>query len=98
MPILLDAAGRDAWIGALLAFPLMLLWCGLLWFIMGKINDPLVPWIKKKTNTAIATGAALIYTIYYLAMTLFDVQDTLQWTKTAYLPQTPIWFTSAFLI
>ncbi|MFD0618383.1 GerAB/ArcD/ProY family transporter [Paenibacillus sp. GCM10027629] len=98
MPILLDAAGRDAWIGALLAFPLMLLWCGLLWFIMGKINDSLVPWIKKKTNTAIAIGAALIYTVYYLVMTSFDVQDTLQWTKTAYLPQTPIWFTSACLI
>lgn len=98
IPILLNTAGRDSWIGALLALPLMFGWCVLLWYISNKINQSLLPWIKKKTNAALAIFAAIVYTIYFIVITTFSTQETLLWTKTAYLPQTPVWFTGAVLV
>ncbi len=97
LPVLLDVAGRDAWIGVLLSFPPMLLWCGLLWRITSKINESLLSWIKKRTNTGLMLSVALIYTAYFIVITSFRVKDTLIWTQASYLPFTPIWFTGAFL-
>ncbi|MDF2662912.1 MAG: spore germination protein, partial [Paenibacillus sp.] len=100
IPAILDIAGRDAWTTVLMGFALLALWTLLPALVVRKMNGkPLNEWLRDRTGPL---GSKLILTLPFVALigsvavTLFD---TLTWTRTNYLPETPLFVTgSVFML
>lgn len=97
IPILLDAAKRDAWISALAAVvPSLLL--GLLFvFIYKHIPSSLSTWVNKKTNW-LWLPFTLLFTVYFSAQASISIRDTIVWSNTTYLTYTPTWVVGMCLL
>lgn len=89
-PMLLDAAGRDAWIAVLLAAALYLPWCVLLVYIMRKADgQKLQPWLAQRTSPFISWLLMVPVILQLYAIGVMTILQTTIWTVTNYLPATP---------
>lgn len=92
IPLLLDAAGRDAWISALTALVALPLWLPLLYFVMKQSNQMnLFLWLKTEFKSAIAYFVAIIGSLLLLVIGYITLSDTVTFTTTTYLTRTPDW-------
>ncbi len=89
-PMILDAAGRDAWLAVLLAGALFTAWTMLLiWFMNRSGHRPLKSWLASRTHPAVAwlLVAPLCAQLYLIGgMTTIH---TATWTLANYLPTSP---------
>ncbi|MBO7743490.1 endospore germination permease [Paenibacillus sp. MWE-103] len=91
IPILLDAAKRDAWISVLFAIVPSLL-VGLLYtYIFKQLPASLSTWVNEKTNAFVWLIFTLVYTLYFAAQASISVRDTIIWSNSTYLTYTPKW-------
>ncbi|WP_258171266.1 spore germination protein [Paenibacillus sp. R14(2021)] len=89
-PMLLDAAGRDAWISVLLAGLLLLPWCALLVLFMKRSGQQkLQPWLASKTNIVVSWIIVLPICLQLYLIGLSTVEQSSVWTNIDYLPGTP---------
>lgn len=92
IPLLLDAAGRDAWISAIIALGALPLWLPLLYFIMKQSKQMnLFLWLKTEFNSAIAYFVAILGSLLLLVISYITLSDTVTFTTTTYLTRTPDW-------
>ncbi|BDG47112.1 MULTISPECIES: endospore germination permease [Parageobacillus] len=92
IPLLLDAAGRDAWISAIIALGALPLWLPLLYFIMKQSKQMnLFLWLKTEFNSAIAYFVAILGSLLLLVISYVTLSDTVTFTTTTYLTRTPDW-------
>jgi spore germination protein KB len=92
VPLLLDAAGRDAWISAIIALVALPLWLPLLYFIMKQSNQiNFFLWLKTEFNRAIAYFVAILGSLLLLVIGYVTLNDTVTFTTTTYLTRTPDW-------
>jgi spore germination protein KB len=90
-PLLLDAAGRDAWIAVLATGVLFLIWSAILVYIMKKSGQQkLYSWLAERTNPFIAWLVIIPLGVQLYVMGGMSVIHTTSWTITNYLPETPI--------
>lgn len=89
-PMMLDVAGRDAWISVLLTSILFLPWCLILLLIMKKSRQQkLQPWLAQQTTPFLSwVILAPVLVILYLIGGMTIVHTTV-WTITNYLPASP---------
>ncbi|WP_281884652.1 endospore germination permease [Paenibacillus sp. YYML68] len=90
IPLLLDKAGRDAWITVIIAMGFTVLMALLLYYVSRGIGQQgLMDWALAQYGrlfTRLLAAAALIYVI---PMGLTTLNNTVLWTVAAYLPETP---------
>lgn len=89
-PMLLDAAGRDAWISIIFTAVLFLPWCALLVVFMRKSgNHKLQPWLAQHTKPWISWMLVIPLCVQLYMIGGMTVVHTSTWTITNYLPATP---------
>ncbi|WP_278342565.1 endospore germination permease [Parageobacillus thermoglucosidasius] len=92
VPLLLDAAGRDAWISTIIALGVLPLWLPLLYFIMKQSKQMnLFLWLKTEFNSAIAYFVAILGSLLLLVISYVTLSDTVTFTTTTYLTRSPDW-------
>ncbi len=90
IPVLLDNAGRDAWISVLFITIPFLVWTLLIFFIMKRSGQRhLIDWIQDRCGTIIAASIAILTSAYLLFSAAITARDTATWAVTSYLPYTP---------
>ncbi|MDF2651205.1 MAG: spore gernimation protein, partial [Paenibacillus sp.] len=89
-PMLLDAAGRDAWISVLFAGVLFVPWSILLVTFMRRAGyQKLQPWLAQSTNAFFSWLLVIPMGILMYLIGVMTVVHTSIWTITNYLPSTP---------
>lgn len=89
-PVLLDAAGRDAWISVLLTAVLYLPWCALVVYIMRKSNgQKLQPWLAQQTTPLLSWLMLAPIGLQLYLIGIMTLLHTTIWTVANYLPATP---------
>ncbi|WP_054950436.1 endospore germination permease [Numidum massiliense] len=91
LPPLIGTAKRDAWLSVVLTIVPMLLWIGLLSYIIKNIHpEPLFSWLKAHFGIGVTLAVKMFMFIYLTSIVLLTLKDTTGWTKVFYLPQTPV--------
>lgn len=91
IPILLDAAKRDAWISVLLACGLTLVWAAFLYAGMAKLNKRhLFDWLAKAYHPIVGRMLAVFIGLYLFAICAVTTRDTVYWIHLTFSPETPI--------
>ncbi|MCZ8519127.1 endospore germination permease [Paenibacillus sp. KR2-11] len=91
IPAVLDTAGRDAWLSALVCLPVLLLWTVCLIVIVKRSGGrPLLEWIRERTGRAVSGLLRLLLILYLLLAVFVTVKDTVVWSTVSYLPETPV--------
>ncbi|KHF32176.1 Spore germination protein [Paenibacillus sp. P1XP2] len=89
-PLVLDAAGRDAWLSVIFATVLLVPWTLMLAVFMKRTGQQKIqPWLAEKTNPILSwiLVAPLIIHLYLIGgVTLYHTSG---WTISNYLPATP---------
>ncbi|NIK78581.1 spore germination protein (amino acid permease) [Paenibacillus castaneae] len=100
IPILLDAAKRDAWISVLLGGACALVWVFILHFSINKIKKQhLFEWITKAYHPIVSRILAAAASIYLFVICTLTTRDTVYWIHLTFSPDTPILvFTIIFLL
>lgn len=99
IPLLLSAAGRDAWLSVLIGAIPFAGWTCLLAFINSHLGqEPLHEWIKRTQSKWVSNLllGPIVFALYMMA--LVHLIDTQTWTTVNYLPRTPEWFTALVLV
>lgn len=90
IPVLLQVAKRDAWIGASAALIPLLLWSSLIYVITKrKGGRNLADWVRERAGTAASKTFMLAMAAYCWLNAVVSLKDTVTWTKVTYLPATP---------
>ena len=96
IPILLQQAGRDGWLSVIMLMPIVLSWIPLLQRLLkAKGQQALFPWMKERFGPAVAWS---VPGLYLWISAFVTVKDTVNWTKTSYLPQTPLFVVTLALL
>lgn len=100
IPILLDAAKRDAWISVLLAGSCALIWIFILHLGSIRMNKQhLFEFLAKAYHPIVGHVLAGLAGIYLLVICMLTTRDTVYWIHHTFSPDTPILvFTFIFLI
>ncbi|WP_127583051.1 GerAB/ArcD/ProY family transporter [Paenibacillus koleovorans] len=90
IPVLMDVAGRDAWISILLIAVPVIAWAGLLYWIMKKSRQQhLLEWVSTRLGGVVGWIVVSLACLYLFVSAAVTVRDTVNWAITSYLPQTP---------
>ncbi|MBJ6360324.1 endospore germination permease [Paenibacillus sp. GCM10012307] len=90
-PMLLESAGRDAWISVLATGGLYLPWCALLvLFMRSSGQQKLQPWLAARVGTILSWIILLPLAIQLYLIGGTTILHTAGWTLINYLPATPI--------
>jgi spore germination protein (amino acid permease) len=91
---LMQSSGRDAWITVLLAALAVLIWGLLLLYIHNKTEaGNIFDWIESNIGKIPRFIFSNLLWFYLVFMAAFTLRETLVWTETTYLPETPRWIT-----
>ncbi|WP_239627645.1 endospore germination permease [Paenibacillus sp. H1-7] len=91
IPILLDIAGRDAWVSAILAFFPFAVWIFVIHWIMKRSGQqPLLEWIRDTAGGTVSVLFRILFFIAFFLVALITVKDTVTWATSSYLPETPM--------
>ncbi|MFC4776176.1 endospore germination permease [Paenibacillus sp. GCM10023252] len=98
IPLLLETAGRDAWLSIIVIALPYLLWVAALHAIISKMNgEHPVVWLKSRLGNGAAKVFRMMWLLYFILFVYVTYQDTLTWTNTTYLQVTPELFVAIFL-
>jgi len=90
VPLILQAAHRDAWISALCAIPLVVIWVTVIYLIIRLTQQQsLYDWFKSHYNKPVAAILLIPFLLLLLIVIFITVRDSSTWTKVTYLPRTP---------
>lgn len=100
IPLLLDKAGRDAWISVLFTGVPLFIWIPLLYYILKMTkHQHLFQWVKENYTAWLAWILMIPFLIYLFLMGFITIKETTSWLVTSSLPQTPVIVTStAFML
>ncbi|SDD25946.1 spore germination protein (amino acid permease) [Paenibacillus sp. UNCCL117] len=99
IPVMLDAARRDAWVSTLVSVPPYLLWIAMLAFIVRRSGQkPITDWISGLGGVWTGRIIRLAVCVYLLAVMFITLKDTVFWAKDSYLPETPLFVLCVLLL
>lgn len=99
IPLLLQTAGRDAWMGVILTTVLQLVWLYIFYIIIKRTNQKSITlWFKERFGLVVGWIFLIIITCYFFLMALVMLRETTTWIKVTYLPQTPKFFVSIVIV
>ncbi|RTE11141.1 spore gernimation protein [Paenibacillus whitsoniae] len=101
IPVLLQFGKRDAWIGAAAALVPILIYASLVYVLVKRTQQQhFLIWMREKFNNRLLTTPlrVAICLIAYIHASV-SLRDVMVWTKTTYLPNTPMFMiSSAFML
>lgn len=99
IPHLLAASKRDAWISAILALVIIILWSTLLVYIH-KATQPnnIFDWIEKQIGPKTKWILSIPTSIVFVFLAALSIKELVAWTKVTYLPLTPSFFTISLFV
>jgi len=90
IPLLLQTAKRDAWVGILITMVINVIWVYIYCFIMKRTKQkPIFSWFKERCGSVIGWFFLIITSFYFFLMALVMLRETTTWIKATYLQQTP---------
>ncbi|MFJ7847739.1 endospore germination permease [Peribacillus sp. NPDC097224] len=90
IPLVLDVAGRDAWIFAVLTGVLSIGWAFLLyWILKKKKTEHLFPWLANRMGKRFTKVICFVLSVYLITIILTTAKDMVDWVRTTSLPETP---------
>lgn len=99
VPLILQAAHRDAWLSGLFSIPLVIIWATVVYLIIKLTQQQsLYDWFKSRYNKAVAAGILIPFLLLLLIIILISVRDSSTWTKVTYLPRTPYGVTVSLFV
>ncbi|QAV26949.1 spore gernimation protein [Neobacillus thermocopriae] len=99
IPVLLEVAGRDAWVSILVTAILYTIWLLFLYRIIKKMNgQTFFEWVSQRMGRFIAWAFCITIALFLFLMMSVTIKDTLTWTITSYFPQTPIFILSVLFV
>lgn len=99
IPILLDAARRDAWISVIAVVPLYLLLIWMISYVYRKTgNEPLLVWMKRKYGTGVTRFLSLLLALYVVGLAVITIKDTITWVNLTFAPQAPMFIHALFFL
>ncbi|MDQ0088878.1 spore germination protein (amino acid permease) [Paenibacillus anaericanus] len=91
IPLMLDAAKRDAWISVLLAGACALVWISILHIGSTKMNKQhLFAWLAKAYHPIVGRTLAAVASVYLFVICTLTTRDTVYWVHLTFSPETPI--------
>lgn len=91
LPIILNVAGRDAWIAVLIAAPFFMLWFIIYTRLIQTMNGvPFIDWTRKHWGLIPSWFIKLLFAFILFFNGMYTLLDTMMWTLSTYLQQTPI--------
>ncbi|OSX53772.1 GerAB/ArcD/ProY family transporter [Anoxybacillus ayderensis] len=92
IPVLLEIAGRDAWISTVIGLILLVMFLPLIYFPMKQSQQThIFQWLKENIGAPIAYFIASVTCLYLLIISIVTLKDTTTFTTTSYLTGTPNW-------
>lgn len=92
IPILLDAAGRDAWLSVLFATLPGMAWGTAVFATVRRVGDNrLQQFLNDRGLPLLAWFVLPILSAYVILMGTITMKDTMDWLELVYLPYTPKW-------
>ncbi|WP_301292594.1 endospore germination permease [Paenibacillus tyrfis] len=89
IPVMLEVAGRDAWISVFFATVLYMVWLVLIYCIVRRTGDQhIVEWISARFGKFWAVLFAAVFAAYLLYIGAVTTVDTVKWSR-IYLPLMP---------
>lgn len=99
IPLLLQTAGRDAWLGIILTTVIQLAWVFILYIIMKRTNQqPIISWFQERCGPVLGWIFLVVATCYFFLMAMVMLRETTTWIKVTYLPQTPKTFVTIIIV
>ncbi|GGI12677.1 GerAB/ArcD/ProY family transporter [Gottfriedia solisilvae] len=90
IPALFDIVGRDAWISVVIAFPALLVWLCILYYIMKKTEQKSITLLIKQRYGNIAYYIIVIPLLAFLLINSYIALKSISsWIAITYLPKTP---------
>ncbi|MGG0285226.1 endospore germination permease [Peribacillus butanolivorans] len=90
IPLVLEVAGRDAWLFAALTGLLSIAWGFLLyWILKKKKTEHLFPWLENRIGKRFTKLIFFFLVIYLITIILTTAKDMVDWINTTSLNQTP---------
>lgn len=90
IPILLDIAGRDAWLSIAVSLVPNILWLTLLyWIIRRSGQQPLFLWLGQSAGKGYSLAVRAVVFVLLTVTCAVTVKDTVDWAVASYLPETP---------
>lgn len=94
-PLVLQSSGRDAWLAILGASALQPLWLLLMYPIVRSIgNRPFDEWLKLRAGAVGKHMVVAVLAVLLFMIVMITCVDTITWSSTTYLPETPKLVTS----
>ncbi|KON87836.1 spore gernimation protein GerXB [Sporosarcina globispora] len=95
LPHLLRVANRDAWVCALAAYGILLLWGILIYVLLRRLNgESLYGWSKDRAGIFISKGLMFVFALYFFVTGTLSSYDFILLVKVYFLPLTPGWIVS----
>lgn len=99
IPVLLEVAGRDAWMSVFAAAMLYSIWIYFLYSVMKKMNgQSLYLWMSARFGRGVARCLSFGIAIFLFFAMWVTLKDTLNWTITSYFPQTPLFILALLFV
>ncbi|WP_222429895.1 endospore germination permease [Paenibacillus cremeus] len=90
IPVLLQVAKRDSWVGACAAIVPILLWICVFYLIVKRVgNRKLTDMLRQQYGKTVQVLIVSILSIYSFVISVLSLRDTVTWTNVSYLPATP---------
>lgn len=90
IPIILDVAGKDAWISILISAPIYTIWLLFIRKVLFVLEDKsFIQWMEENWGKFIAYLIKIVLACLLLFNATYTLLDTVVWTITTYLKETP---------
>lgn len=91
IPVILNVAGRDSWIAAVIVAPLFIGWIYIFFYMINQLRQrSLIDWLNEHWGKYVTYVVKLICLVLLFFNALYTMIDTMMWTVSTYLQQTPI--------
>ncbi|WP_165279963.1 GerAB/ArcD/ProY family transporter [Paenibacillus protaetiae] len=100
LPLLLDAAKRDAWLSVPIAMVIMMIWSVLLFYKVTRsmAGIRIDVWLKQRIPSGLAYGMVWLLLGIQLFIAYTTLVETAEWTASTYLPDTPVIVVSVVMV
>lgn len=91
LPVILNVAGRDSWVSVLIAAPFFIFWIYIYFRVIHKLDGrSFIDFLDQHWGKIATWCMKIVFACILFFNALYTVIDTMMWTNSTYLQQTPI--------
>ncbi|MCF8568048.1 GerAB/ArcD/ProY family transporter [Alicyclobacillus tolerans] len=98
VPLLLQIAGRDAWLSVLLTIPFAVVFVGLVWHIRRNTHDEPQAILIEAAGNLLGKFLAPLFSAYFFFLSMLSVVFVVDMAHIYFFPETPSWALTAFYV